>query len=60
MMQMAPLEGSLYNDNTPARYDSVRGCFCVESHRVWWMLARPPRSGSIGYRYPMGKPHNFR
>ena len=29
MMQMAPLEGSLYNDNTPARYESVRGVFVL-------------------------------
>ena len=37
---------------------TVRGYFCVESHGAWWMLTRPTRSGSIGYRYPMGKPHN--
>ena len=37
---------------------TVRECCCVESHGAWWMLTRPTRSGSIGYRYPMGKPHN--
>ena len=27
MIQMAPLEGSLYNDNTPARYVYRAGVF---------------------------------